>query len=84
MDIEGRILQSLRPRRDGILVRSDVNDFGSPTQVFAALKALVEKVLITRLDCGVYAKPDKVAQIGRQAMLKQAVAKMQKKRTQDL
>jgi hypothetical protein len=84
MDIEGRILQSLRPRRDGILLRSDVNDFGSPTQVSAALKSLVEKVLITRLDRGVYAKPDKVAQIGRQAMLEQAVAKMEQKRNQDL
>ena len=81
MDIEGRILQSLRPRRDGVLLRSDVNDFGSPTQVSAALKALVEKGLITRLDRGVYAKPDKVEQIGRQALLEQAMAKMEHQRT---
>ena len=84
MDIEGRILQSLRPRRDGVLLRSDVNEFGSPTQIYAALKALVEMGLITRLDRGVYAKPDKVEQIGRQALLEQAMAKMKHQRTQDL
>jgi hypothetical protein len=84
MDIEGRILQSLRPRRDGVLLRSDVNDFGSPTQVSVALKALVEKGLITRLDRGVYAKPDKVEQMGRKALLEQAMAKMEHQRTQDL
>ncbi len=45
MDIEGRILQSLRPRRDGVLLRSDVNDVGSPSQVSAALKALLEQAM---------------------------------------
>ena len=84
MDIEGRILQSLRPRRDGVLLRSDVNDFGSPTQVSAALKSLVEKGLITRLDRGIYAKPDKVEQIGRQALLEQAIGKVKHQRTQSL
>lgn len=84
MDIEGRILQSLRPRRNGVLLRSDVNDFGSPSQVSTALKALLEKGLITRLDRGVYAKPDKTQQIGRKALLEQATAKMENQRTQDL
>gem|GEM_PF-2895090 len=31
MDIKGRILQSLRPRRDGLLLRSDVSSFGGST-----------------------------------------------------
>ncbi len=82
MDIEGRILQSLRPRRDGVLLRSDVNDFGSPSQVSAALKALIEKGLITRLDRGVYAKPDKVAQVGKDSLLLQAIARMEQNRIQ--
>jgi DNA-binding transcriptional ArsR family regulator len=82
MDIEGRILQSLRPRRDGVLLRSDVNDFGSPSQVSAALKALLEKGLITRLDRGVYAKPDKVKQVGKDSLLLQAIAKMEQNRIQ--
>lgn len=84
MDIKGRILQSLRPRRDGLLLRSDVNDFGSPSQVSAALKALLEKGVITRLDRGVYAKPDKAEQVGRKPLLEQAMAKMERQRTQNL
>jgi len=84
MDIEGRILQSLRPRRDGVLLRSDVNGFGSPSQVSAALKALLEKRLITRLDRGVYAKPDKVEQLGSAALLEQAMVRMARQRALDL
>lgn len=84
MDIKGRILQSLRPRRNGVLSRSDVNDFGSTSQVSAALKALVEKGLIIRLDRGVYAKPEKAEKIGRKALLEQVMAKMEHQRTQDL
>jgi uncharacterized protein YnzC (UPF0291/DUF896 family) len=83
MDIKGRILQSLRPRRDGVLLRSDVNDLGSPSQVSAALKALLEKRLITRLNRGVYAKPDKVEQIGRKELLEQAMTRMEYQRDQD-
>ena len=82
MDIEGRILQSLRPRRDGVLLRSDVNDFGSPSQVSAALKVLLGKGLITRLDRGIYAKPDKVEQVGKDSLLLQAIARMEQNRIQ--
>lgn len=81
MDIEGRILQSLRPRRDGVLLRSDVSGFGSPSQVSAALKALLEKGLITRLDRGVYAKPDQVEQLGKDSLLMQATARIEHNRT---
>lgn len=81
MDIKGRILQSLRPRRDGVMLRSDVNALGSPSQVSAALKALLEKGLIIRLDRGIYAKPDKVEKIGRKVLLEQAIAKMDSQRT---
>jgi len=64
MDIKGRILQSLRPRRDGLLLRPDIKSFGSASQVSAALHSLVECGLIVRLDRGVYAKPAKVTQLG--------------------
>ncbi|OYY17204.1 MULTISPECIES: type IV toxin-antitoxin system AbiEi family antitoxin domain-containing protein [unclassified Polynucleobacter] len=69
MDIKGRILQSLRPRRDGLLLRQDAKPFGSPSQVSAALRSLVDSGLIEKLDRGVYAKPAKVVQLGREALL---------------
>lgn len=80
MDIKGRILQSLRPRRGGVLLRSDVNGFGSPSQVSAALKSLLQKGLIVRLDRGVFAKPVKVAQMGPQALRELAMAKIEHQR----
>jgi hypothetical protein len=67
-----------------VLLRSDVNDFGSPSQVSAALQALLERGLVIRLDRGVYAKPGKAEKIGRKALLEQAMAKMQHQRTQQL
>jgi DNA-binding MarR family transcriptional regulator len=72
MDIKGRILQSLRPRRDGLLLRLDAKSFGSPSQVSAALRSLVDGGLIEKLDRGVYAKPAKVLQLGKQALLESA------------
>ena len=82
MDIEGRILQSLRPRRDGVLLRSDVSAFGSTSQVSAALKALREKGLIKRIDRGVYVKPGKVAEVGMQALLAKALVRTKRLRGQ--
>jgi hypothetical protein len=63
MDIEGRILQSLRPRKDGILLRADIKGIGSPSQVSAALKSLQSKGLVVRMDRGVYAKPDVASRV---------------------
>lgn len=83
MDIKRRILQSLRPRRQGVLLRADVNDFGSPSQVSAALKALLEQGLITRLDRGIYAKPDLAEEIGHKALLEQTIAIMKQQRMQN-
>lgn len=82
MDIEGRILQSLRPRRDGVLLRSDVRAFGSASQVSAALKALGDKGLIKRIGRGVYVKPDRVTQVGTRALLAQALARVERLRGQ--
>jgi hypothetical protein len=84
MDIKGRILQSLRPRRDGVLLRSDVNDFGSRSQVSAALKFLHEKGLIVRLDRGIYAKPNKAKLVGRNVLLEIALTRMAHQRALDL
>lgn len=83
MDIKKRIMQSLRPRRDGLLLRSDVNNFGSTSQVSAAFNALVKDGLVIRLDRDVYAKPDKVEQFGRKALLDQAMLKIENQRNQN-
>jgi DNA-binding transcriptional ArsR family regulator len=82
MDIKGRILQSLRPRRDGLLLRQNANSFGSPSQVSAALRSLVDHGLIEKLDRGIYAKPSIVAQLGREALLERASLKIKKLRNQ--
>jgi len=81
MNIERRILQSLRPRREGVLLRSEVNHFGSASQVSAALKSLSEKGLIAKLSRGVYAKPEKVLQCGEATLQKLAQIKRHKQQT---
>ena len=78
MNLERRILQSLRPRREGVLLRSDVNHFGSASQVSVALKSLLGKGLIAKLDRGVFAKPEKLLQCGAATLQKQAQVKKQK------
>ena len=82
MNIKGRILQSLRPRRDGLLLRLDAKPFGSPSQVSVALRSLVEGGLIEKLDRGVYAKPAKVVQLGKEALLESAALRVKNVRDQ--
>lgn len=72
MDIQSRILQSIRPRRDGLLLRSDVNGMGSSSQVSAALVELRRKGFILRIDRGVYVTPQKLELLGKQAVLAKA------------
>jgi predicted transcriptional regulator of viral defense system len=72
MDIQGRILQSLRPRRDGILLRSDLKALGSDSQISAALVELRRKGAIQRIERGVYAQPTKLAALGKSALLERA------------
>ena len=76
MDIKSRILQSLRPRKDVLLLRQDTKALGSPSQISVALRSLVDKGLIEKLDRGIYAKPTKVRQLGREALLKTATLKV--------
>lgn len=70
--MEGRILQALRPRRDGVLLRADISGFGSASQVSSALASLQAKGQIRKLSHGVYAKPAMVARLGEQAVLSAA------------
>ena len=81
MNLERRILQSLRPRREGVLLRSDVNHFGSAGHVSVALKSLLEKGLIAKVSRGVYAKPEKLLQCGAASVQKQVQVRRQKQQT---
>ncbi len=80
MDIKGRILQCLRPRRDGVLLRSDIRSLGSASRVSAALKFLGEQGLVEKVDRGVYAKPGRVAEAGKETLLAVARARAQEAR----
>lgn len=82
MDIKGRIMQSLRPRRDGLLLRSDAKSFGSPSQVSAALRSLIDSGLIEKLERGIYAKPAKVLKMGKEALLEIAALRVKNIRNQ--
>lgn len=82
MDIKGRILQSLRRRKDGILLRSDVTMFGSRSQVSAALLHLCASGSIKRLERGVYVLPAKLAALGIESLLKKAHQRLAEARLQ--
>lgn len=72
MDIRGRVFQSIRPRRDGLLLRADVSAMGGRSQVSAALLALCREGLILRIERGVYVTPQKLQILGKQALLDKA------------
>lgn len=72
MDIKRRILQSIRPRRDGLLLRSDVSSMGSNSQVSAALRELCREGLILRIERGVFVAPQKLELFGKQVILANA------------
>ncbi|WP_273674089.1 DUF6088 family protein [Janthinobacterium fluminis] len=80
MDIQGRILQSIRPRKDGLLLRSDVSAMGSSSQVSAALAELGRKGLILRIERGVYVTPQKLELLGKQVVLANAHQRQSKLR----
>jgi hypothetical protein len=72
MDIKGRILQSIRPRQDGVLLRSDVNTFGSNSQISAALLDLCRNGVLQRVERGVYVLPAKLEMLGKAFLLERA------------
>lgn len=69
MDIKSSIRQSIRRRKDGILLRSDLTRFGSGRQVSAALRQLCSEGSIERLDRAVYVLPSKLAALGKERLL---------------
>lgn len=69
-------MQTLRPRKDGVVLRSDVCGLGSASQVSAALKGLVETGLVAKLGRGVYAKPSALELLGKDALMADAQARM--------
>lgn len=80
MDIKRRILLSIRSRRDGLLLRSDVSAMGSSSQVSAALRELCREGLILRIERGVFVAPQSLELFGKQAILANAHQRQSKLR----
>lgn len=80
MDLKKRIIQSLRPRKMGVLLRSDLRNFGSASQVSVALKALAEEGLIKKIHRGIYAKPSTLELLGEHALMADAQARISHQR----
>jgi hypothetical protein len=56
MKLEERILRSIRKRSSNIILRVEVANFGSPSQVSRTLRSLQDKGVIMRIGTGIYAK----------------------------
>lgn len=69
MDIKSSIRQSIRRRKDGILLRADLTRFGRGSQVSAALRQLCSEGSIERLDRAVDVLPSKLAALGKELLL---------------
>ena len=80
MDLKRRILQSLRPRKTGVLLRSDLREFGSASQVSVALKALIDQGLIKKIRRGIYAKPLTLELLGENSLMADAEDRMARRR----
>lgn len=76
MSIKTRIVQSLRHCNDGVFLRSDVCSFGSASQVSVALNALLQKGALVKLDRGIYAKPQDLELVGKDALIERAILKV--------
>ena len=80
MDLKRRILQSLRPRKTGVLLRSDLRELGSASQVSVALKALIDEGLIKKIHRGIYAKPFTLELLGKDSLMADAQDRMARRR----
>lgn len=60
MKLETRMRQSIKRRVGNVVLREEIAQLGSKTQVTHVLKALIEEGTITRLAPGVFAKARKV------------------------
>lgn len=56
MKVEERILRSIQRRKGNIILRSELANMGSATQVSEALKALQNKGVLVRIGTGIYAR----------------------------
>ncbi len=64
MKLEERMLRSVRQRLGAVVLRAELADLGSPTQVSEALKSLQKKGVLMRIGTGVYAKTRKSSVTG--------------------
>lgn len=80
MDIKRRILQSLRPRKDGVLLRAEIRHVGSASQVSVALNSLAAEGLIAKLERGIFAKPSALEQMGKAALMNEALSRIAQQR----
>jgi hypothetical protein len=80
MDIKRRILQSLRPRKDGVLLRAEIRHVGSASQVSVALNSLASEGLIAKLERGIFAKPSALEQMGKAALMNEALSRIARQR----
>jgi len=56
MKLEERMLRSVKQRAGNVILRAEVAQLGSPSQVSEALKSLQAKGVLVRIGTGVYAK----------------------------
>lgn len=80
MNIQSHILRSIRLRRGGFLLRSDIAELGSDSQISTALRQLCREGLIQRVDRGIYATPQKLALLGEEVILERALQRQVKLR----
>jgi Family of unknown function (DUF6088) len=59
MKLQERMLRSIQQRAGNVILRAEVAQMGSSTQVTAALKALQDMGVLIRIGMGVYAKTRK-------------------------
>lgn len=64
MDIQRRIRHILRLKGGGLLLRTQLSNLGSPTQISAALKAMRGRGILKRVAPGTYATPSFISAQG--------------------
>jgi predicted transcriptional regulator of viral defense system len=64
MKLEDRMLRSVKLRAGNVVLRSELSEMGSATQVSEALRSLQKKGVLVRIGTGVYAKTRKSSVTG--------------------
>lgn len=64
MNLQERMLRSITQRKGNVVIRADLGEFGSASQVTRALNALLKKGVLVRIGRGVYAKTRKSSVTG--------------------